>query len=232
MEAGQGPHILDAFENALGELRNNVLMMASLTERALVHARDGLFMRDEELCSRAIADDEEIDLLEMQIDREGIRILLRFQPVASDLRDVVSTMKLSGNLERIADQAVSIARRARRLNRQPELEEVGLLEPMFQAALAMFRDALRAFRKRDSPLAQSMKERDRALDELNRTIGAELTEKMTMAPDRIEAYLALVFMARHLERVGDHAVNIGEDVVYAVAGRDIRHASSVEGARS
>jgi len=229
MEPAQGNHILDAFDGALGSLRDNALMMSSLTERALTHACNGLFQRSEELCSRAIADDEEIDLLEMQIDQEGIRILLRFQPVASDLRQVVSTMKLSGNLERIADQAVSIARRARKLNRNEALAEVPLLEPMFSHALSMFRDALRAFREGDEALAGGLKARDRHLDEMNRNIGSELTEKMAMAPEKIESYLGLVFIARHLERVGDHAVNMGEDAVYAVAARDIRH-SSAEGA--
>ncbi len=221
-----GNHILDAFDTALGALRDDALMMAGLTERALANAMRGLLERDDELCLRAIADDEEIDDLEIQVDRAGIQTLLRFQPVASDLRQVVSTMKLAGNLERIADQAVSIARRARKLNRRTALEEVPLIEPMYRATLEMYRDALRAFVERDEGLAETLKPRDREIDEMNRTIGARITEKMTVAPDRIESYLALIFVARHLERVGDHAVNMGEDAVYAVAARDIRHAGA------
>lgn len=220
-----GSHILDAFESALQVLRSDVLMMASLTERALQNAMEGLFERDDELCSRAIADDEEIDDLEIQVDHEGIQALLRFQPVASDLRDVVSSMKLAGNLERVADQAVSIARRARKLNRTPVLEEVALIQPMYEATLEMFRDALKAFAERDPTLAETLKPRDRELDEINRSICGQITEKMTAAPQHIEGYLALIFVARHLERVGDHAVNMGEDAVYAVAARDIRHSS-------
>jgi len=104
-------HILGTFDEALASLRNNVLMMAGLAERSLDRAMKGLFERDDELCAYAIADDEEIDQLEMQIDKDGVAILLRFQPVASDLRRVVAAMKLSSNLERVADQATNIARR-------------------------------------------------------------------------------------------------------------------------
>ena len=117
-------HILGTFDGALATLRNNVLMMAGLTERSLDRAMKGLFQRDENLCATAIADDEEIDQLEKQIDKDGVDILLRFQPVASDLRRVVSAMKMSSNLERMADQATTIARRSRKLNQHPPLPEV------------------------------------------------------------------------------------------------------------
>src|SRR5882762_11952836 len=102
-------HILGTFDESLSALRNNVLMMAGLTERSLERAVKGLLDRDDDLCANAIADDEEIDQLEKQIDKDGIDLLLRFQPVASDLRRVVSAMKLSSNIERIGDQAVNTA---------------------------------------------------------------------------------------------------------------------------
>src|SRR5205814_4751816 len=108
-------HILGTFDEALAALRNNMLMMAGLAERSLDRAIKGLLERDDNLCANAIADDEEIDQLEKQIDKDGIEVLLRFQPVASDLRRVVSAMKLSPNIERVADQATNIARRARKL---------------------------------------------------------------------------------------------------------------------
>src|ERR1700686_2539750 len=122
-------HILGSFDEALASLRNNVLMMAGLTERSLDRAINGLLQRDDDLCANAIADDEEIDQLEKQVDKDGIDVLLRFQPVASDLRRVVSAMKLSPNIERVADQATNIARRARRLNQHPALPETELTEP-------------------------------------------------------------------------------------------------------
>jgi phosphate transport system protein len=117
-------HILGTFDEALGTLRNNVLMMSSLTERSLDRAVTGLLQRDDDLCATAIADDEEIDQLEKQVDQDGVDLLLRFQPVAGDLRRVVSAMKLSGNLERVADQAVNIGRKARKLNKHPALAEM------------------------------------------------------------------------------------------------------------
>src|SRR5438132_7670811 len=138
-------HILGTFDEALASLRNNVLMMASLTERSLDNAMNGLLQRDDDLCATAIADDEEIDQLEKQVDKDGIDLLLRFQPVASDLRRVGSAMKLSSNLERMGDQAVSIARNARKLNRHPPLQETELIEPMQEHAMAMFLDAVDAY---------------------------------------------------------------------------------------
>src|SRR5436305_14780044 len=132
-------HILGTFAEALASLRNNVLMMSSLTERSLDRAITGLLQRDDELCAIAIADDEEIDQLEKQVDKDGIDLLLRFQPVASDLRRVVSALKLSGNLERMADQATNIARKARKLNQHPLLPEVLWITPIQEHAMAMFR---------------------------------------------------------------------------------------------
>src|SRR5438874_6146512 len=129
-------HILGTFDEALGSLRNNVLMMAGLAERSLDRAIKGVLQRDDDLCANAIADDEEIDQLEKQIDKDGVDLLLRFQPVASDLRRVVSAMKLSPNIERIADQATNIARKARKLNKHPALPEILLLNPMIDHAMA------------------------------------------------------------------------------------------------
>src|SRR3954469_5474879 len=120
-------HTLGTFEQALENLRNNVMMMASQTERSLNRALKGLMDRDDDLCANAIADDEEIDQLEKQIDKDGIDLLLRYQPVASDLRRVVAAMKLSPNIERVADQATTVARRARKLNQHPALPETELI---------------------------------------------------------------------------------------------------------
>src|SRR6202023_1235680 len=129
-------HILGSFDEALASLRNNVLMMAGLTERSLDRAMRGLLQRDDNLCATAIADDEEIDQLEKQIDKDGVDILIRYQPVASDLRRVVSAMKLSRNIERTADQATNIARRARKLNRHPALPDVELIRPIQAHAMS------------------------------------------------------------------------------------------------
>ena len=216
-------HILGTFDEALHSLRENVLMMASLTERNLNHAMAGLLQRDDELCALSIADDAEVDELEKQIDKDGIDVLLRFQPVASDLRRVVSAIKMNSNLERVADQAVSIGRRARKLNQHPPLSEIELLDPMHRHALAMLRDSVDAYLREDAALAREIKPRDKALDEMNSSAGRTLTERMAEDPEELRGYLNLMFIARCLERVGDHATNIAEDAVYAVAAEDIRH---------
>jgi len=216
-------HILGTFDEALSSLRNNVLMMSGLTERSLERAMKGLFERNDNLCANAIADDEEIDQLEKQIDKDGVDILLRFQPVASDLRRVVAAMKLSSNLERMADQATTIARRARKLNRHPPLPEVELIRPMYEHAMSMFRDSVDAFVREDVDLGRAVVQRDDALDELNRSVSHKFVERMAQDPEQLRGYLNLIFVGRALERVGDHATNIAEDAVYAAAAEDIRH---------
>src|SRR5213075_1406395 len=142
-------HILGTFDEALSSLRNNVLMMAGLAERTLDRAVKGLLQRDDNLCTTAIADDEEIDQLEKQIDKEGGDVVLRFEPVASDLRRVVAVMKLSPNVERIANQETNTAPRARKLNNHAPLPELELLGPIQAHAMAMFKDSIDAFARED-----------------------------------------------------------------------------------
>jgi phosphate transport system protein len=216
-------HILGTFDEALSSLRNNVLMMSSLTERSLDRAMNGLMQRDDQMCAIAIADDEEIDQLEKQMDKDGIDLLLRFQPVASDLRRVVSAMKLSSNLERMADQGTNIARRARKLNQHPPLPEVELISPMYTHAMAMFKDSIDAYVREDVELARAVVPRDQALDDMNSAAGRRLIERMAEDPSQLRGYLNLIFISRCLERVGDHATNMAEDAVYAAAAEDIRH---------
>ena len=216
-------HILGTFDEALASLRNNVLLMSSLTERSLSRAITGLLQRDDEQCAIAIADDEEIDQLEKQVDKDGIDLLLRFQPVASDLRRVVSAMKLSSNLERMADQGTNIARRARKLNQHPALPEIELIRPMYAHAMTMFKDSIDAYIREDVQLARSVLPKDDALDEMNSAAGRRLIERMAEDPGQLRGYLNLIFISRCLERVGDHATNMAEDAVYAAAAEDIRH---------
>jgi phosphate transport system protein len=216
-------HILGNFDHALNTLRNNVLMMASLAERNVANAARGLFDRDDDLSNIVIADDEEIDQLEIQIDRDGVEVLMRYQPVASDLRHVVTAMKSSVNIERIADQAVNISRRARKLSAQAELPIVRSLEPMFALASKMLADGIKAYADGDASLARELKPRDKELDLLNHRFADDCTERMAAEPHLIQSYLNLIFIARFVERIGDHATNLGEDVVYAIEAEEIRH---------
>jgi phosphate transport system protein len=219
-------HILHTFDAALESLRSDVMMMASLTDRNLQNAMACLLDRDAELCAVTVQDEREINALEKRVDEEGVGILLRYQPVASDLRQIVSAMKLSSNLERIADQAVKIARRSSKLSMEPELDETATLGPMFIEATRLFRDSIRAYADGDIALARSLRVRDREIDQMNEDIANGLTANMALHPERIPDYLHLMFISRHLERVGDHAKNIGEDAVYAAAAEDIRHETS------
>lgn len=220
------PHISSDFESSLAELRDNVLMMASLTERNLENARKGFVERDEDWCNTAIADDEEVDTLEIQIDRDGIDLMLRFHPVASDMRNVLAAMKLSVNLERTSDQAVNIARRSRKLAALKPAPEAELIIPMFEASYSLYRDSIRAYADNDMELARSLKARDRKLDEMNREVANTLTDTMTVKPEEIRTYMDLIFIARFLERIGDQATNIAEDTVFAICAEDIRHTAT------
>src|SRR5712691_4150586 len=218
-------HILGTFDEALASLRDNVLMMAGLAERSLDRAIKGLLKRDDNLCANAIADDEEIDQLEKQIDKDGVDVLLRFQPVASDLRRVVAAMKLSPNIERIADQATNIAKRARKLNRHPPLPEVEIIVPIQAYAMTMFKDSINAYVRENVELARSVCDRDEQLDDMNRDANRKLTQRMMEDREQLRGYFNLILVSRALERVGDHATNISEDAVYAAAAEDIRHQS-------
>lgn len=220
-------HILHNFDQALNNLRNTVLMMASLTERSLDNAMRGLFDRDTDLCNVVIVDDEEIDTLEKTVDKDGYDVLIRFQPVASDFRQVIATMKLSNNLERVGDAAVNIARRVKKLNVHPALPEVKALEPMYAEAKAMLKDSLRAFTDGDLEIAVALKPRDKQLDRLNKDIADQLTEAMPKQPEQLRGYLNLIFIARSLERVGDHATNIAEDAIFAKSAEDTRHSNPI-----
>jgi len=220
---GRGKHINAEFDLVLNGLKNDVLMMSSLTERLLENAIQGLLKRDGDLCNLTIADDEEVDLLEKQIDKQGIEVMIRFQPVASDMRLVIAVMKLSANLERIADQSVIIARRAKKLNQKPAVPEISLVEPLYRLAISIFRDSLRAFTDGDSKLALRLKPRDRELDALNAALGDRMMERMATDPEQVPVYLSIIFIARALERVGDHATNIAEDAFWQAHAEDIRH---------
>ena len=219
-------HIFTDFDSSLEDLRKNVLMMASLTVRSLENARKGLYERDEDWCNTVIADDEGIDALEIQIDQDGIETMLRFHPVASDLRQVIASMKMSANLERIADFAVGIARRARKLNADALLPETAGSEPLFRYAESMLQDAILSYADQNTELARTLKPRDRELDSMNREYANRLTDLMPKRPDSIQGYLELIFIARFIERIGDQATSIAEDTVFAVAAEDIRHAQN------
>jgi phosphate transport system protein len=216
-------HISSSFDAALYGLKNDVLMMSSLTDRIFHSAFEALLKRDSELCDHVIAEDEEIDILEKQIDQDGVKLLIRFHPVASDMREVVSAMKVSSNLERIADQSVTIARRTKHLNNRPALRELALLEPPYRLAVTIFRDSIRAFADADYELARTLKPKDRELDALTKDVNEKFVQRATLDPELVPSYVDLIFVARALERIGDHATNIAEESFWRDQAADIRH---------
>src|SRR5215469_7985486 len=181
----RGKHISTSFDAALYGLKNDVLMMSSLTDRIFQTAFEALLKRDSELCHHVIAEDEEIDILEKQVDQDGVSLLLRFHPVASDMREVVSAMKISTNLERIADESVTIARRAKHLNNRPPVQELALLEPAYRLAVTIFRDSMRAFADGDCELGRRLKLKDRELDALTNDVNEKLVERATLEPELV-----------------------------------------------
>lgn len=216
-------HILSSFDQALDQLRQDLFHMASVTTQNLNDAVRGLIERDTDLCNQVIAEDEQVDQYEKKIDATGIAILTRFTPLAQDLRRVVSTMKASSNLERISDQAVNIARRAKRILQSLDLPETRMVEPIHAQAMSLLKDAVQAFSVEDVALATSLKARDKELDHQQNEFIIRLTKRMEEDTSRLKDYIDLVFIARFLERAGDHCVNIGEDAVYAGVAKDIRH---------
>lgn len=219
----ESPHIIREFDEAISFLRREVISMAGQTRLNLERAIQGLLERDVDRCKVVIADDNDVDDLQRSIDSTGMDILVRFHPVASDLRLVISSMKVAANLERISDHAVNIAKRAKKMLKRSELTEVKLIEPVYGVADKILRDAVAAYTDRNSSLGASLIERDKELDRLHKNVITTLSGQLEEGGERAEDLLHLIFVARSLERVGDLSVNIGEDAVFLGSAQDIRH---------
>lgn len=217
-------HIFRDFDVAISALRSEVLAMAAQARFNLERAITALLERNVELANAVIADDDEVDELERKIDRLGVDILVRFHPVATDLRLVVSSMKISMNLERIADHATNIAKRAKKICSGSELPEVNLIEPLYQLADRLLRDAISAYSDRNAVLGASLHARDKELDKLHHETNALYGARLEDVTGNSQEYLHLILIVRSLERVGDLATNIGEDAVYLESAKDLRHA--------
>jgi phosphate transport system protein len=216
-------HIFRDFDKAIEALKAEVLLMASLTRQNLERAMRSLLERDIDLARSVIADDADVDDLERKIDQSGMDVLVRFHPMASDLRLVITSMKMAHNLERISDHAVNIAKRSKKIGKSHPLEEVGLAEPLYSLADSLLRDALMSYTDSNSELGESLKARDKELDRLHKQMIASLSSRLEDSNGRSENLLHLIFVARSIERIGDLAVNIGEDAVFLGEARDIRH---------
>ncbi len=215
-------HILTSFDQNLLSLREQVLIMASIARKNLAGAMRGLMERDTDLCNAAIAADQDVNELEKSIDRLGMQILLKFQPTAQDLRQVMGTIRIANNLERISDQAGSIAKRARAINLLPEMPETSLIQPVYHLCARNLEAAIQAFSDGDAEAAAEIRQRDKELDAAEKHLDQALLLVMEARNAPLEGYLHLIFIARFLERVGDHCKNICEDTVFIEKAEDIR----------
>lgn len=218
-------HIIRDFDEAITALRNEVLAMAAKSRHNLERAVFALLERNVELANAVIADDDEVDDAERRIDQLGMEILVRFHPVATDLRLVVSSMKISMNLERISDHATNIAKRAKKMSASQELPDSTLIEPLYTLADHLLRDAISAYSDRNAELGASLHIRDKELDRLHSAATVTFGSRIEQRNGRSQDYLHLILVTRSLERVGDLAVNIGEDAVFLEVARDLRHES-------
>jgi phosphate transport system protein len=192
-------------------------------------AVDALVERDSVLVERVITGDSPINQLHIEIDSRCFKMLALHQPMAVDLRAIVSAVKINTDLERVGDLAINIAEAVRRYMRHPPVKELIDIPRMADLAQAMLRDSLDAYVRRDVDLAQNVLNEDDELDSLKTQVFRDLLTFMLDDPATIEPSLDLILISRHLERIGDHATNIAEDVIFMVSAKDVRHhASDVE----
>jgi len=210
------------FEQELDELKKKLLAMAAHAEAAVTRALRAFTDRDDELARQVKEDDSILDEFEKEIDENSI-FLLSKAPLASELRLITVAMKISHDLERVGDEATTIARRVYDLNHEPELHTEVDIPGMAAMGLQMLQDALQAFVQRDPAKARVIIPRDKKIDSLNKQLQRELASYMVERPATISRCLNLMTISKSLERIGDHATNIAEEVVYLHEGEDIRH---------
>jgi phosphate transport system protein len=208
------------------QIRETLLMMASLADRNLALAMRALVERDEKLAAAVEAEDSQLDQLEIMVDDLVINHMATHAPVATDCRFMLVASKISSNLERIGDAAVSIVRRSLELNREPLLKPLIDIPRMAQIAEGMMRDSFTALVDHKPELAQEIVRRDKEVDAINKQLARELTTFMLEDPKTITRAMNLTLVARSLERVADHAKNIAEEVYYLYHAIDIRHERS------
>lgn len=216
------------FDTELEALRTKLLQMGDRAIDQVRLAVHSLTEADLALADRVIQADDALDQLEVQIDDEAIRYMTLRGPIASELRLVIVGMKASHDLERVGDEATSIARRARKLAIEPKLELYADIPRMAHIALEMLRDALDCFVHEDEQKALAVIRRDAEVDNINRLVYRRLTSYMIENPDTIARALELMFISKSVERIADHATNIAEEMIYLAKGKDVRHNESIK----
>jgi len=211
------------FQEELEALQGRLLEMGGLAEERVRASVQSLVTRDEALTLKVLRGDEPINQLHIEVDDRCFRMLALHQPMATDLRAIVAAVKINTDLERVGDLAVNIAEAAQRYAAHPPVKKLVDIPRMGEIAQAMLRDALDAYVRRDTALAQRVLNEDDRLDALKTEVFRGLLTVMIGDPAVVEPALDLILVSRHLERIGDHATNIAEDVIFMVSALDVRH---------
>jgi phosphate transport system protein len=211
------------FDKELDDLKNRLLHMAAIAEQQIDRVIQELVQRDPAAAQTVDDHEDELNRYQLEIDEEALKLLATQQPVAIDLRSIITATRINSELERIGDLAVNIRQNAEVLLAQPPLKPLIDIPRMAEGARKMVRDSLHAFVRQDVLLAQAVISSDDEVDALKNQIIRELLTYMMSDPRTIERALALILIARHLERIADHATNIAQDVIYLIQGRDVRH---------
>ena len=215
----QVPH----FREELDALQGRLLEMGGLAEERVRAAIQGLVTREPALFEKVLLGDEPINQLHIEVDNRCFRLLALHQPMATDLRAIVAAVKINTDLERVGDLAVNIAEAGTRYISHPPVKKLIDIPQMGDIAQSMLRDALDAFVKRDTRLAHEVLNEDDRLDSLKTQVFRDLLTYMLKDQSTVEPSLDLILVSRHLERIGDHATNIAEDVIFMVSALDVRH---------
>lgn len=216
-------HTSKDFDAELRTLRERLAVMGGRCEQQITLAMQALIDRDDELARKVVANDEQIDRDESEIDEIALQILATRQPVASDLRLITMSLKFVTDLERIGDNAAGIAKRALELNHLPSLDHVPDLGGLATLVQKNLRAALDSFVAKDADRAAAVIHHDREIDKRNASLYAELLAHVATDPATVTRVLPLTSVCRYLERIGDHVKNLAEEVVYMVKAQDVRH---------
>jgi phosphate transport system protein len=211
------------FQEQLSGLKERLLAMGGLVEERVRLALHGLVERDGALIDAVLNGDMPVNELHIVIDDLCLKLIALHSPMAADLRGIMAAIKINSDLERVGDMAVNIGEAARRYTLHPPVKKLIDIPRMGTTAQSMLRDALDSYVRGDIKLAQQVLDEDDKLDTLKTQVFRELLNHMLQDPSTIEPALDLILVSRHLERIGDHATNIAEDVIFMVSGRDVRH---------
>jgi phosphate transport system protein len=215
--------VVPHFQEELEALQSRLLEMGGLAEERVRACIEALESRDLTMVAQVMAGDEPINQLHIEVDNRCFRLLALYQPMATDLRAIVSAVKINTDLERVGDLAVNIAEAAQRYTTHPPVKKLIDIPTMGTIAQTMLRDALDAYVRRDTALAHAVLNADDQLDALKTQVFRDLLTYMLKDAATVEPALDLILISRHLERIGDHATNIAEDVIFMVSAQDVRH---------